>query len=339
MTDRRRIVVIVGPTAGGKSELAVAIAQACGGQIINADSMQVYRHLNVGTAKPNARQRAAATHHLIDCVEPTENWTLANWLEAAEALIADLHQRGVLPIVVGGTNLYLKALLEGMFDGPPADPAFRTSVENTPAHELHDQLAQADPQAAGQIHRNDHKRIVRALEVYRATGKPITELQEQWDRGARHGDAEARRHEEEQDRSSKIEEHKYRHDPILIGLDWPTELINRRINARVREMFKPANQTEDLISETRRLLDANLLGSQAAEALGTKQVLAHLAGQYSADRAFEQVKIQTRRYAKQQRTWLRRYRGVHWLAAGEQSARELIAEAIEVVKRELGNSD
>ena len=314
MTRPDRIVVILGPTAGGKSELAVAIARACGGQIINADSMQVYKHLDAGTAKPTAEQRAAAAHHLIDCVDPTQPWTLADWLEAAEAKIAELQSAGILPIVVGGTNLYLKALLEGMFDGPPADQSFRASVADTPAGELHEQLAKIDPEAAERIHRNDHKRIVRALEVYHATGKPISEQQKQW---------------------GGTTDRTYRHDPILIGLTWPTELINSRINARVKAMFEMSGG-EDLVEETRRLHDAGLLGEQAAEALGTKQVLAHLAGRCTRTEAMEQTKIETRRYAKAQRTWLKRYRGVRWLAADANDFQALAIEAIGVVKAGLG---
>ncbi len=327
MARHDRIVVILGPTAGGKSELAVAIAQRCDGQIINADSMQVYRHLDAGTAKPTAAQRAAAPHHLIDCVEPTERWTVADWLARAEQLIADLHAAGKLPIVVGGTNLYLKALLEGMFDGPPADPAFRESVAEAPAPKLHARLAAVDPAAAERIHRNDHKRIIRALEVHRATGKPISEQQAQWDSAA--------------NEKSKIENRNYHHDPILIGLRWPIEAINRRINARVKAMFFPAAcglapETESLVDETRRLEVAGLLGPQAREALGTKQALDHLAGRLTLDECFEQTKIDTRRYAKAQRTWLKRFRGVRWFESAEQPFEQIARQAVDQVKRETG---
>jgi tRNA dimethylallyltransferase len=308
MNRHKRIVVIVGPTAGGKSELAVAIARALGGEIINADSMQVYRELNVGTAKPTPEQRAAAMHHLIDCVDPTESWTVADWLDAAEHAIADIHDRDRLPIVVGGTNLYLKALLEGMFDGPPADEAFRASLADIPSHDLHARLAEADPESAERIHRNDHKRIVRALEVMHVTGKPMSEHQTQWQGQA------------------------YRHNPILIGLNWPTEAINRRINARVKAMFHPPQEGESLVDETRRLETAGRLGPQAREALGTKQVLDHLAGRLTLDECFERVKIDTRRFAKQQRTWLKRYLGVKWLDPSAADWPSIESEAIEHVR-------
>jgi len=313
MSNPRRIVVILGPTAGGKSELAAAIARACDGEIISADSMQVYRQLNAGTAKPTAEQRDAAVHHLIDCVDTTESWTVADWLEHAERLIADIQQRGRLPIVAGGTNLYIKALLEGMFEGPPADADFRAKLVDVPSAELHERLQKVDPDAAARIDANDHKRLVRALEVHHQTGKPISELQQQW--------------HEQRDKT-------YRHDPILIGLSWPVERINRRINARVKSMFNPESG-EDLVAETQRLLNADLLGEQARQAIGTKQVLEHLAGRCTRDEAMEQVKIDTRRFAKAQRTWLKRFRGVHWLDASAMNTGALIDAAIDHIQQTL----
>src|SRR5688500_2453750 len=212
---RERIVVILGPTAGGKSDLAVSLAQRFDGEVLGADSMQVYRGLDAGTAKPQAALRAAVPHHLIDIVEPTDPFTVADWLSRAEALIDDLHTRGRLPVVVGGTNLYLKALLEGMFEGPPADEQFRDSLRDVDAHELHDRLASVDRQAASRIDRNDRKRLIRALEVFHLTGQTISSLQTQW----------------QSEISDLKSESSYRHNPILIGLRWSTEAINRRINA------------------------------------------------------------------------------------------------------------
>ena len=322
------IIVIVGPTAGGKSELAVGVALGVGGEIINADSMQVYRHLNAGTAKPTAEQRAAVRHHLIDCVEPKESWTVADWLAAAERLIGEMGQRGVRPIVVGGTNLYLKALLEGMFDGPGANAALRARLAELEAGELHERLAAVDAAAAARIDRHDHKRLVRALEVWEATGRPISEQQRQWE-GAGGGHDEGER--------------KYRHDPVLIGLRWSVEGINRRINARVKGMFERLGAGaggEDLVAETRRLEAAGLLGAGAREALGTKQVLAHLRGECGVAEAMERVKIDTRRFAKSQRTWLKRYRQVHWIEAEQSDPAERLKRALEVAGRaEPGKSE
>jgi tRNA dimethylallyltransferase len=323
-----RPIVIVGPTAGGKSELAVALAEWFHGEVLSADSMQVYRHLDAGTAKPAAELRARVPHHLIDIVEPTQRFTVADWLAQAEALIASLQARGVRPIVVGGTNLYLKAMLEGMFTPAPAearhdgsrddagacgiDPAFRASLAAVPGAELHQRLLTVDPSAAQRIHPNDRKKLTRALEVFHLTGRPISAWQTQWQPAAC-GAAEPAP--------------AYRHDPILLGLDWPVEAINRRINARVRQMFFPAASAESLPDEVRRLDAAGLLGPQARQALGYKQVLEHLQGGLTLDEAVEKTKILTRRFAKGQRNWLRRYRGVVWLPAAEPDAPALAAAA------------
>ena len=306
-----RPLVILGPTAGGKSELAVLLAERLKGEVLGADSMQVYRHMDAGTAKPEPELRARAVHHLIDVVEPTERFTVHDWLTRAEPLIAALRARGVRPIVVGGTNLYLKALLEGMFEGPAEDAAFRAAMEAVPLSELRARLAQVDPAAVERIDPNDRRRTVRALEVFHLTGTPISELQTQWRFNAG-GE-------------------RYRHDPVLVGLDWPVELINRRINERVKRMFLPAvsgSAAESLPDETRRLEAAGLLGPQAREALGYKQVLQALRGELTMDEAFERTKIETRRFAKQQRTWLKRYRGVHWLRASDKTPAQAADEVV-----------
>jgi tRNA dimethylallyltransferase len=318
-----RIIVILGPTAGGKSELAVGLAEHLlgGGQIVGADSMQVYRHLDAGTAKPTVAQRRRAMHHLIDIIDPTESFTVANWLELATRTIADIHAAGQTPIIVGGTNLYLKVLLQGMFDGPLPDPVYRASLAEIDTGELYSRLNLIDPQATGRISANDRKRIVRALEVYEKTGKPISQWQQQW-------------HEDES--------RPYRFNPTLIGMDWPIEKINERINLRVKAMFFPDKVAAELAreicingqslpEETQHLEAAGLMGLQAREALGYKQVLEHLQGEGTMEQAFERTKILTRRFAKQQRTWLRRFRDVRWIEAGELDADELLARALELV--------
>jgi len=322
--------VILGPTAGGKSELAVRLAEMVAaldgkpGQIIGADSMQVYRHMDAGTAKPTPEQRQRVVHHLIDIVEPTERFTVADWLARADATVERLQSEGVRPIVVGGTNLYVRAFLEGLFEGPPADPAFRATLEVVPVEELHTRLRACDPAAAQRIAPTDRRRMIRALEVYHLTGRPISQWQEQW-------------HDEPTNGASG-----YRHNPILIGLHWPAEAINPRINLRVKAMFHPEKVDpelaaavciggESLPQEVQRLEAAGLLGPQAREALGYKQVLAALAGGCTMEEAFEQTKIQTRRFARQQRTWLRRFRDVHWLPAAELDAQTLAQKAFEIV--------
>ena len=346
-----RLIVILGPTAGGKSELAVELAEQLGapglprgGEIISADSMQVYRGMEVGTAKPSAELRRRAVHHLLDVVEPAERFTVADWLARAEAVIADCQRRGVWPIVVGGTNLYIKALLEGLFGGPAIDRQFRESLAKEPARELHRRLAEVDAAAAERIHPNDAKRLVRALEVFHVTGRPISAFQTQWGKQESgqvakwpSGRGKAEESSAEDDLATRplgdSATSSYRFNPILIGLDWPVEAINKRINARVREMFYPRQPGgETLIDETRRLEAAGVLGSQARLALGYQQVLDHLAGRCGLDEAFEKTKILTRRFARTQRTWLKRYLGVLWLPAEQMALEELTTAALARIK-------
>lgn len=277
--------VIAGPTAGGKSALAVAVAHELGrrgvpAQVLSADAFQVYRGMDIGTAKPTAEERGGVPHRLMDLVEPTERFTLHDWLREAEGVIAEVRGAGGVPIVVGGTHLYVKGLLEGVFEGPPPDEALRERLRAQGLAALRAELERVDPAAAARIHANDERRTVRALEVYHQTGRPISEHQGQWDRGAR-GDA------------------------MLVGLEWPSEAINRRINARVREMV-----ARGLADEARGLWAAGRLGPQAREGLGYKQFVAHFEGVCSHDEAVERTKIETRRFAKNQRTWLRRLRVV-----------------------------
>ncbi|MEM8737100.1 MAG: tRNA (adenosine(37)-N6)-dimethylallyltransferase MiaA [Planctomycetota bacterium] len=311
----RRPVVILGPTAGGKSDLAAALAAQCNGPVLGADSMQVYRHLDAGTAKPPPTLRDRVPHYLIDIVEPTERFTVHDWLRRADRLIEQTLADGQTPVIVGGTNLYLKALLEGLFDGPGQDAAFRETLAGLPGDELHARLQQIDPPAAARIAPADRQRLTRALEVFHLTGRPISTLQKEW---------------------ANTPPAAYRHAPVLLGLRWAVDDLNPRINLRVKAMFYPERVApelardvcihgESLPDEVRRLVETGRLvpGTQAAEALGYKQVLAATyprAFPEAADPliqnlgdAFERTKILTRRFAKQQRTWLKRFRGVHWI--------------------------
>jgi tRNA dimethylallyltransferase len=319
-SDACRPYVVLGPTAGGKSDLAVALAEMVpgGGEIIGADSMQVYRHMDAGTAKPPKELCDRVSHHMVNIVEPTERFTVADWLEQTEALIASLQAKGKTPIIVGGTNLYLKALLEGMFDGPGQDEAFRATLNDLQGEQLHSRVKEIDPESALRINPNDRKRLVRALEVHHLTGETISSRQQQW--------------ADDPDRA-------YRHNPVMLGMHWPVEEINPRINIRVKAMFFPDQvdpilaaaacpNGESLPAETKRLFEAGVLGEQAREALGYKQVLEHLNGGMTLDEAFERTKILTRRFAKQQRTWLRRFQGVSWLPAQSMSPTEMAQRAL-----------
>ncbi len=300
-----RFPVIVGPTAGGKTTLAVDLAlrlAALGhapSEVVTMDSMQVYRGMDVGTATPTPEERRGVPHHLNNLVEPDDRdgpFTADRWLRAAQACIDDLRARGGVPVVAGGTLLYAQALLYGLFNGPEPDPAIRAELAALDDAARRAELLRVDPDAAARIHPNDARRTIRALEVHRLTGRPISAWQAQWAADALP-----------------------RSDVLLVGLDWPAEALNRRINDRVREMF-----ASGLLEEVRRLRDAGRLDAararQAREALGYKQVLAHLEEGVPLADAVEQVKIQTRRFAKQQRTWLRRLRrvpGALWIDAAE----------------------
>lgn len=335
--SKPRLIIVLGPTAGGKSELAVNLAERLpgGGEVIGADSMQVYRHLDAGTAKPEPELRARVPHHLVDIIEPTERFTVADWLERAEPIIDRLLAAGRWPIVVGGTNLYLKALLEGMFEGPGADADFRASLETTPDPVLHERLTAIDPTAAARIHVGDRKRLIRALEVHHVTGQPISELQTQWETDA----AFEVQHSGSPNPKPRTRNPVYRRDPILIGLDWPTEAINRRINARVKIMFNPEPGTRDpepesLPAETARLEAAGLLGPQAREALGTKQCLQFT----DPAEAMERTKILTRRFAKQQRTWLKRFRDVHWIDASTGDVEVWTQRALTAIRQKANST-
>ena len=277
----RTIPVIIGPTAGGKSSLALALAERLAdrdqpAELVTADAYQVYRRMDIGTAKPSPDEQAKAPHHLIDIREPTEAFTVHEWLREANAVIEAIRGRNALPIVVGGTHLFIKALLDGLFEGPEPDPALRDRLETQPGPDLRARLEAIDPAAARRVHPNDRRRTIRAIEVYEQTGTPISELQTQWDATPRD-------------------------DLLLVVLDWPVEAINRRINSRVREMVEGG-----IVEEARELWKAGQFGPTAREALGYKQFISHLEGRGSLDDAIEQIKIETRRFAKKQRTWIKR---------------------------------
>ncbi len=307
----QRFPVIVGPTAGGKSALALDLAQAMKrgglgiGEIVTADSMQVYRGMDIGTAKPTADERRGIAHHLIDIVDPRESFSVDQWRRLAEEAIRDIRARGRRPIVVGGSHLFVKALLEGLFEGPRADPALRRDMDSVPQVELRRRLESVDAAAAARIHANDRRRTVRALEVHALTGRPISEHQEQWDRGQARADA------------------------VLVGLIWSTAATNSRINARVREMVE-----RGLVEEAHALWQKGSLGPQAREALGYKQLIDAFEGRCTVDEAVERIKIETRRLAKNQRTWLRRLRtipGSIWVevdALPQDSWRQVVIERI-----------
>ncbi len=298
-----RLPIILGCTASGKASVALELARRIGAQILVVDSMKIYRRMNIGTAKPSTAAQADVIHHGIDLVEPSESFSVAQYVDHADAAIAEIAASGAVPLAAGGTSLYLKALTEGLFEGPSAKPALRDSLKARAAAEglvaLHAELATVDPAAAELIHPNDERRIVRALEVFQTTGTPISELQKQW--GSQQ-----------------------RYDCQFIGLRRDKADQSSRINRRVKQMIDAG-----LVEEVRALLDEPLpLSKQAAAAVGYAEMIDHFAGRCTLDDAIEKIKINTRRLAKKQRTWHRRFAGVHWVDVAADDTVATVADRI-----------
>ena len=286
MTGQRKLLVILGPTASGKSSLAVAVARRTGAEILSVDSMQVYRGMDVGTAKPSLAEQHEIRHHLLDWLRPDETFSVARFVELADQTIADARRRGVPLIATGGTPMYYKALFEGLFEGPGADEAIRARLRPLSGEELHARLAAIDPAAAARIHPADQKRLVRALEVHELTGKPISSLQNEWQSSQAH-----------------------RHEAVWVGLLWEREALNRRINARVKDMIAAG-----WVEEVRQLLERHpKLSKTAAEATGYHELIEHVRGRMSLEDAVEQIKIATRQLARRQMKWFKRFPNVTWL--------------------------
>ena len=271
---------LTGATATGKTDVGIALAERIGGEIISLDSMTIYRGMDIGTAKPTPQQQAAAPHHLLDIVDPSVEFSVAQYVDAAAKTVADIRARGKEPLFVGGTPLYLKSLLRGLFDGPPADWQMRNEIEAELAQvgqpALYQRLTQIDPVAASHIHPRDTRRLIRALEVYRATGEPISHQQLQFEEG----------------RSAE--------ECRVFVLRRPREELHRRIEERVRVMVGAG-----LVDEVRQLTSVGELGRTARQAVGYREALAYLAGEYDHDEMVARITFRTRRFAKRQGTWFR----------------------------------
>jgi tRNA dimethylallyltransferase len=297
-----RLVVVVGPTAAGKSALAIALARAADGEIVSADSQQVYRGMDVGTAKPTAGERAAVPHHGIDVCEPTDEMTAGRFLALADAAIADAARRGRPVVVVGGTMLYVRVLLRGLADGPPADPAVRARLEAEAAADgaaaLAARLAAIDPAAAAKIERNDVRRLVRALEIHALTGEAPSVA---WARTAwREGPT--------------------RYPARVVGLAPPDrEALYRRIDERVVAMMA-AGLLDEVAALRARGVRPPLRSQQA---IGYAELHGHLDGRVELGEAVRLIQRNSRRYARRQLSWYRADRGVSW--AAEPAAVDLAA--------------
>jgi tRNA dimethylallyltransferase len=283
------LVVILGPTASGKTALSLHVAEQLQGEIISCDSVAVYRELEIGTAKPSKQERRRVAHHLINIAGPQELVTAGDYSRLARPAIADIAARGHLPIVVGGSGLYLRALLEGLFPGPPRSEELRLRLRER-ANErgtdyLHKILTRIDPAAAQTIHANDVPKVVRALEVSLSARAPMTDL---WQHGR-----------------DALQGYRI----LRVGLNPRREALYARINQRAREMFAAG-----LLEETRMLMDQYGPGIWPLNSLGYKQAMQHLNGELSLEQAIIAAQQGHRNYAKRQMTWFRREPEVHWLA-------------------------
>jgi len=299
---------LAGPTASGKTAVGIELARQIGAEIISLDSMALYRGMDIGTAKPTNQERSLVPHHLIDILDPTEEFSVAQYLEAATAAADNIAARGLRVLFVGGTPLYLKALLRGLFSGPPADWKLRRELEEIARVEataaLHSRLAKIDPPAAAKLHPNDLRRIIRALEVHAITGQPISTLQQQFTQ-ARPAD-----------------------QVKVFVLDWPRDRLESRIRRRVDAMFAAG-----FVEEVNRLR-VSCLSRTASQALGYREVLEYLDGQRDLPATIELVKLRTRQFAKRQLTWFRSLSECRWVAASDpfepaEEARRIPAMAVQ----------
>lgn len=305
---------IAGPTASGKTALSLSVAEHFGCEIICCDSMQIYKEMDVGTAKATAAERARVPHHVVDFLDPRESFSAEGYREAAMEAARDITARGRIPLFVGGTGLYLDTLIRGTAEAPKADVGYRERMMRIAEGEggidtLWERLLRVDPESAAAIHKNNVKRVIRALEIYDATGVPKTEL----DRQTREVDSEI--------------------DICLLTLDvHDRENLYRRVDTRVDMMME-----EGLLSEVTGLYERGMLQPEttAAQAIGYKEIVGYLEGKYALSEAVDSIKLASRRYAKRQLTWFRHERERHVLFIDREDgsmkdAAELLAEAIEI---------
>ncbi len=290
------IVCVVGPTASGKTKMGVAIAKHFGGEVVSVDSMQIYRGMTVGTAAPTAEEMEGVPHHMIAVADPCESWSVARFVEAADACVQDILRRGKLPVLVGGTGLYLDALVRGNSfaegcAGTEVREALQKRMETEGAAVLLEELHSIDPEAAAKLHLKDEKRILRALEVWQETGKTITQ------------------------HNRETQAVPPRYEAVYIGLDFENrDDLRVRIDRRVDIMVE-----NGLLQEVRDLLSSGIPRTATAlQAIGYKQFLAVEEGLATEEEAVEEVKLRSRQYAKRQLTWLRRNEAIHWLRWGKE---------------------
>ncbi len=297
---------LAGPTACGKSATAIELAHMLDAEILSLDSMAIYREMDIGTAKPTAHEQSQVPHHLIDLIDPSEEFSLAEYIEQAEIVVQDIFSRNKTPLFVGGTGLYLRSVLRGVFEGPPADWEFRNLAEQqeneTPGY-LHEQLSKCDPASAKKLHPRDQRRIIRAIEVFRQTGKPLSEQQLQ----------------PELPPELRPEKVFWLHP----NREWLYERVNRRVDLMIEQ---------GLIKEVTELLQREPPpGRTAVQGLGYKEIIAHLQQGVPLEKTLELLKMRTRQFAKRQHTWFRNMTECkEVIVNGNENAKELARKIVEM---------
>lgn len=305
MKKKIKLFAVVGPTASGKTDLSLRLAEILDGEIISCDSMQIYKDMNIGTAKPSIEERNGIPHHLFDVAEPEEEFSCASYKELAKKAITDIISRGKTPIFCGGTGLYLDSVLRGGELSPNIPDGIRQSLEKKTPEELWDELVRVDPASASLTHKNNVKRVVRALEIYYGTGKTKTE----WDE------------------LSKTVESPY--NAVIFGLDFKDrKKLYNKIDLRVDMMLEAG-----LENEVRAL--SHRLGKTASQAIGYKELLSYINGAISYDEAVELLKKNTRNYAKRQLTWFRRNESTVWSYPDEESRDRIFENIVNIAKNHL----
>ena len=311
----KKIVVVCGPTASGKTALSIALAKAFGGEVVSADSMQIYRGMDIGTAKPTLEEREGIPHHMLDVAEPGESYSVSRYVQEATACVEDILSRGKLPIVCGGTGLYIDGLIRGTdFQPAGTDNGIREVLEKEweeqGAEAMMARLAAVDPDSAERLHLSDKRRILRALEVYLATGETITA------------------------HNARTKAIPPRFEAVMIGLNTqPRDILYGRIDRRVDVMLE-----QGLLQEVQTLLEKGLLEGTAAQAIGYKELLAHFRGEMTLEAAADLIRQKSRNYAKRQLTWFRRDERVKWIVYNApQAAQAVLQEATEYLQKTLYN--
>lgn len=299
MYNKIPVAVIAGATASGKTSLAIELAKRLDGEIISADSMQIYKYMDIGSAKPTAGERALVKHHLIDFLEPSADWSVADYTEAAHRTIAEVVSRGKMPVLAGGTGLYINSVINDVTFGEidtnyEIRDELQKIADNDGGERLIEILREFDPVSAQRLHKNNVRRVIRAIEFYRVTGVPISEHQEM------------------------TKQTKTRYNPMMFTIEWDREILYERINTRVDMMI-----ADGLVDEVRGLLEMGCTKEMnSMKGIGYKEVIDYLLGEYGFDEMVNLIKQNSRRYAKRQLTWFRRDERIHRLDAGKNTFEE-----------------